>query len=66
MVSGRSRKNKDTENKKITSYGKITDNCLFVDGKYYTIRYIVKGALVLDTDIFAGKYGDEFPLDMVK
>lgn len=47
-------------------YGKIEGSCLAYKGKYYLIRYPVKGALILDTNKLFGNFGDEFPLELIK
>ena len=48
------------------TFGKIEDGTLFFKGKYYKIRYVSNGVIVLDTDKLFGRWGDEFPLELVK
>jgi len=47
-------------------FGKIEDGCLLYMGIYYKIRYVVKGTLIIDSDNLMGKFGDEFPLELIK
>jgi hypothetical protein len=47
-------------------YGKIEHGYLTYDGKSYKIMNVCPGVLELDTNSLFGKYGDEFPLDMVR
>ena len=49
-----------------TTYGKLDSETLFYKGKYYKIRYITAECIVLDTDELFGKFGDEFPLSLVR
>lgn len=49
-----------------SKYGKITGDHLLFNGKYFKIDYVVKDTLILKTDKLHGKYGDEFPLSLVK
>lgn len=47
-------------------FGKIENELLAYQGKYYKIKYFVKGSLILDTNKLMGKFGDEFPLELIK
>ena len=47
-------------------YGKIEGETLFFKGKYYKLNHVNPECLILDTNELFGKYGDEFPLDMVR
>lgn len=49
-----------------TVYGKIEGETLLYKGVYYKLRYVTAECLVLDTDKLFGKYGDEFPLELIK
>lgn len=49
-----------------TVYGKIEGNALKYKGKYYLIKEVNPETLVLETDKLFGKYGDEFPLDLIR
>lgn len=48
------------------SFGKIQGSILVYEGKSYKIRYVVEGALIVNTDKLFGKFGDEFPIDYIK
>jgi hypothetical protein len=48
------------------TYGRIEGETLFYKGKYYKIRYVQPETLILDTENLFGKYGDEFPLELIK
>ena len=47
-------------------YGKIEDSCLAYKGKYFKIRYVSKGVLIMDSNKLMGRFGDEFPLELIK
>ena len=49
-----------------TVYGKIEGDFLKYKGKYYKIVQVAPDCLFLDSDKFNGRYGDEFPLELIK
>jgi len=49
-----------------TTYGRIEGELLYYKGTYYKLRYVTAECLVLDTDKLFGRFGDEFPLELIK
>lgn len=49
-----------------TVYGKIEGDFLLYKGKYFKITQIAPETLFVDTNTLFGKYGDEFPLELVR
>jgi len=47
-------------------FAKIEGELLLFKNKYYKIRYVAKGTLILDTNKLMGRFGDEFPLELIK
>lgn len=47
-------------------FGKIEGKNLIVNGLSYVIRYATEKNLVLNTSDLFGKYGDEFPLHLIR
>lgn len=47
-------------------YGKIEGDFLLYKGQYYKINQIAPETLFVDSNKLFGKYGDEFPLELVR
>ena len=57
----------NTAGTKGDKYGKIQDNCLLYNGKWFEISLVGNGVLFLETqnELF-GENGDEFPISLIR